>query len=69
MEQYDKTIDGYNLINTYIPTPTDNESGPQTGERSLLALWIYLICISCCVIIAAIRYKKKWKRFRIFNKN
>ena len=69
VEQYDKTIDGYNLINTYIPTPTDNESGPQTGERSLLALWIYLICISCCVIIAAIRYKKKWKRFRIFNKN
>lgn len=58
VDGYDKKIEGYNLINTYITDSTDDGSSPQTGERNLLLLWIILLISSFSLIIAVFCYKK-----------
>lgn len=50
MENYEKTIDGYDLINTYRPhTPPDTNipgTNPQTGDDSDWWLWLTLMLSS-----------------------
>ena len=71
VENYVKTIDGFNLINTYSPGGKPSEPGgpgepnkPNTGDESNLALWLTLMSLSVVglavmIVILIIRRKKR----------
>jgi len=66
-EDYVKTVDGYNLINTYKPggNTDDPHSGkptlPKTDDESNLALWLTLAFASLAALLAIIIPWKKVK--------
>lgn len=45
--------------NVGVPTPPANPNNPQTGDNSMVALWIVLLCISGLGIIATVAYRRK----------
>ena len=76
VENYVKTVDGFNLINTYSPgggpgKPGDpskpGPSKPNTGDESNLALWLALLALSLgglavLIVISIVRRKKRRER-------
>ncbi|MDR2156854.1 MAG: Cna B-type domain-containing protein [Clostridiales Family XIII bacterium] len=68
---YDKTADGYNLINTYNPAGPDGARGargsknpPQTGDDNRLAFWTVLMCVSFAGIVALAFAGRRGKKQR-----
>lgn len=59
VEQYDKVIEGYDLINTYCPNIPNPEPSPPTGDNSHLVLCILLLIASVCGIIVTTYGRKK----------
>ena len=71
VENYVKTIDGFNLINTYTPGGGPGKPGepskPQTDDESNLALWLILLALSLgglvvLIVISIVRRKKRRER-------
>ena len=63
---YIKTVDGWNLINTFIALPgTDDPGrpGPKTDDESNLVLWLILMALSlaglAAVVVISITRRKK----------
>jgi len=69
IENYVKTVDGFNLINTYCPdggTPGKPGPGtpPKTDDESNLALWLTLMGLSLGGLAAVIIISIKWRKRR-----
>jgi hypothetical protein len=71
VDGYIKTVDGWNLINTYSPggepgEPGQPPDGPNTGDESNLALWLTLMALSlaglAAVVLLLIKLKKRRKK-------
>ena len=71
IEDYWKTVDGHNLINTYSPGANTDDSypggpagsGPQTDDTGNLGLWLMLMGLSFCglAVIIFMTARKKWR--------
>lgn len=63
IKDYEKKIDGYDLVNTYVGKPFDPSdpggSSPETGDRSNLVFWITLMILSLIGLIVTSLLSKK----------
>ena len=55
VENYEKAVEGYDLINTYRPNtppePSDPGTSPSTGDNSNIWLWFMLMLLSGGMLI------------------
>jgi len=69
LEDYVKTVDGYNLINTHKsggstddPDPGKPTRPPDTDDESNLALWLTIAGLSFAALVVTVLPWKKWKK-------
>lgn len=68
VEDYEKIVEGYDLINTYRPheipeQPSDPGTNPPTSDRSNIGLWFSLMLLSGGMLIAVIKRSRRKNSF------
>ena len=56
---WDKTVSFVTENVTVTAVYTAIPDSPQTGDNSLLLLWVALMCISGAALVASVVYRKK----------